>query len=131
MLRIAQQTSERQEISTSGLGSFPSNAPEGPSSAYCVDVTRNYHERPAGGDICLPSAVGSYSRTRHKRAYQCKAPNTFETIALPAAAGFCLMACSSSPIIKYNPSKAFSVTYVSMLAASPLTRPSLAPSPAN
>ena len=37
---------------------------------------------------------------RHKRVHQCKAANTFETIALPAAAGFCLIARSSSPIMR-------------------------------
>ena len=62
---------------------------------------------------------------------QCNAPNTLETIALPAAAGFCRIACSSSPIIRYRPSSAFVVTYCSTLAASPLMRPSLAPWPAN
>jgi hypothetical protein len=62
---------------------------------------------------------------------QRNAPNTFATIALPAAAGFCLMVRSSSPIIRYRPSSALSVTYCSMFAASPLTRPSLTPCPAN
>ena len=64
-------------------------------------------------------------------ANQRNALNTFETIALAADAGFCLMARSSSPIMRYSPSNVLSVTYCSMLAASPLMRPNLTACPAN
>ena len=78
-----------------------------------------------------PAVVCRTSRDPESHLHRCSAPKTFETIALPAAAGLRLIARSSSPIIKYRPSRALFVTYVSMLAALPLSRPSLAPAPAN
>ena len=67
-----------------------------------------------------PRSLSEVFRARPQR----RASNTFVTIALAAAAGFCLIACSSSEIMRYRPSSALWVTYSSMLAASPLTRPS-------